>query len=78
MVVSSGLSLAFMVIGLLAAVFALVVVWRRSAGTPAVPGSTSRLDLSIVKSRLCQNRGCVVEKNLTLNRYLFSKLSERF
>ena len=27
---SSGLSLAFMVIGLLAVVFALVVVWRRA------------------------------------------------
>ena len=38
---NSGLSLAFMVIGLLAAVFALVVVWRRSAGTPVVPGNTS-------------------------------------
>jgi ribonuclease Y len=37
--VNSGLSLAFMVIGLLAAVFALVVVWRRSTGTSAVPGS---------------------------------------
>jgi ribonucrease Y len=32
--VSSGLSLAFMVIGLLAVVFALVVVWRRTATTP--------------------------------------------
>jgi ribonucrease Y len=30
--VSSGLSLAFMVIGLLAVVFALVVVWRRTPG----------------------------------------------
>jgi ribonuclease Y len=38
--VNSGLSLAFMVIGLLAAVFALVVVWRRSSGISAVPGST--------------------------------------
>ena len=34
MTVSSGLSLAFMVIGLLAVVFALVVVWRRTAATP--------------------------------------------
>jgi ribonucrease Y len=35
--VSSGLSLAFMVIGLLAVVFALVVVWRRtSATTPSL------------------------------------------
>jgi ribonucrease Y len=32
--VSSGLSLAFMVIGLLAVVFALVVVWRRTPGSP--------------------------------------------
>ena len=39
---SSGLSLAFMVIGLLAVVFALVVVWRRTANTPAVaPGLTT-------------------------------------
>jgi flagellar motility protein MotE (MotC chaperone) len=39
--VSSGLSLAFMVIGLLAVVFALVVVWRK-ANTPAVaPGQTA-------------------------------------
>ena len=38
----SGLSLAFMVIGLLAVVFALVVVWRRTANTPAVtPGQTA-------------------------------------
>src|SRR5580700_5580925 len=35
--VSSGLSLAFMVIGLLAVVFALVVVWRRTPGTPRAP-----------------------------------------
>ena len=35
--VSSGLSLAFMVIGLLAVVFALVVVWRRTPGTPQSP-----------------------------------------
>ena len=34
MTVSSGLSLAFMVVGLLAVVFALVVVWRRTANTP--------------------------------------------
>jgi ribonucrease Y len=40
--VSSGVSLAFMVIGLLALVFALVVVWRRTANTPAVAqGRTS-------------------------------------
>jgi ribonucrease Y len=40
--VSSGLSLAFMVIGLLAVVFALVVVWRRTASPPAVaPGQTA-------------------------------------
>jgi ribonucrease Y len=35
--VSSGLSLAFMVIGLLAVVFALVVVWRRTPDTPRSP-----------------------------------------
>jgi len=40
--VSSGLSLAFMVIGLLAVVFALVVVWRRTASPPAVaPGQAA-------------------------------------
>ncbi len=36
MAVSSGLSLAF-IIGLLAVVFALVVVWRRTPGTPRAP-----------------------------------------
>jgi ribonuclease Y len=35
--VSSGLSLAFMVIGLLAAVFALVVVWRRTPNGTRTP-----------------------------------------
>jgi len=35
--VSSGLSLAFMVIGLLAVVFALVVVWRRTPGATRTP-----------------------------------------
>ena len=48
MAVSSGLSLAFMVIGLLAVVFALVVVWRRTPGTPrsplAQPADRSQLD----------------------------------
>ena len=46
--VSSGLSLAFMVIGLLAVVFALVVVWRRTPNatrTPlAQPADRSQLD----------------------------------
>ena len=41
MTVSSGLSLAFMVIGLLAVVFALVVIWRRN---PATPGLTQAQD----------------------------------
>ena len=48
MAVSSGLSLAFMVIGLLAVVFALVVVWRRTPNatrTPlAQPADRSQLD----------------------------------
>ena len=48
MAVSSGLSLAFMVIGLLAVVFALVVVWRRTPGTSrsplAQPADRSQLD----------------------------------
>jgi type VI protein secretion system component VasK len=35
--VSSGLSLAFMVIGLLAVVFALVVVWRRTPDSGRTP-----------------------------------------
>jgi ribonucrease Y len=44
--VSSGLSLAFMVIGLLAVVFALVVVWRRTANPPkALPQSQDRTQL---------------------------------
>jgi ribonuclease Y len=38
--VSSGLSLAFMVIGLLAVIFALGVVWRRTANAP---GDTAQL-----------------------------------
>ena len=37
MAVSSGLSLAFMVIGLLAVVFALVVVWRRTPNAARTP-----------------------------------------
>ena len=37
MAVSSGLSLAFMVIGLLAVVFALVVVWRRTPNASRAP-----------------------------------------
>ena len=37
MAVSSGLSLAFMVIGLLAVVFALVVVWRRTPNATRTP-----------------------------------------
>ena len=37
MAVSSGLSLAFMVIGLLAVVFALVVVWRRTPNASRSP-----------------------------------------
>ncbi len=48
MAVSSGLSLAFMVIGLLAVVFALVVVWRRTPNATRAPLSqtadTSQLD----------------------------------
>ena len=45
MAVSSGLSLAFMVIGLLAVVFALVVVWRRASGTPKIqPADRSQLN----------------------------------
>jgi ribonucrease Y len=42
--VSSGLSLAFMVIGLLAVVFALVVVWRRTA-TTGIPPSKQNVAL---------------------------------
>ena len=46
MTVSSGLSLAFMVIGLLAVVFALVVVWRRTTtpGTPSLPQAQTAQD----------------------------------
>jgi len=39
--VSGGITLAFMVIGLLATVFALVIVFRRSSGTPKVPAGTA-------------------------------------
>ena len=49
MTVSSGLSLAFMVIGLLAVVFALVVVWRRTPGAAKVqPGNADRSQLDSV------------------------------
>jgi ribonucrease Y len=49
--VSSGLSLAFMVIGLLAVVFALVVVWRRAPGTPKLqPGTADRDQLESAAS----------------------------
>ena len=48
MAVSSGLSLAFMVIGLLAVVFALVVVWRRTPNSTKTPlaqtADSSQLD----------------------------------
>ncbi len=48
MAVSSGLSLAFMVIGLLAVVFALVVVWRRTPNATRTPlaqtADSSQLD----------------------------------
>ena len=48
MAVSSGLSLAFMVIGLLAVVFALVVVWRRTPNATRTPltqtSDSSQLD----------------------------------
>jgi ribonucrease Y len=45
--VSSGLSLAFMVIGLLAVVFALVVVWRRTPATtsPKLASAADRAQL---------------------------------
>ena len=38
---SGGIALAFMVIGLLATVFALVIVFRRSSGTPKVPAGAA-------------------------------------
>ena len=42
MTVSSGLSLAFMVIGLLAVIFAFGVVWRRTASTPRDAGQLTQ------------------------------------
>jgi ribonucrease Y len=45
--VSSGVSLAFMVIGLLAVVFALVVVWRRSPNTPGTSIDAAARDQAI-------------------------------
>jgi ribonuclease Y len=42
--VSSGLSLAFMVIGLLAVIFAFGVVWRRTASTPRDAGQLTQAD----------------------------------
>ena len=51
---SSGLSLAFMVIGLLAVVFALVVVWRRTATTPRPQLATAR---RLVEQKMAGTRG---------------------
>src|SRR5437763_14425823 len=48
--VSSGLSLAFMVIGLLAVVFALVVVWRRAPGTTKAQLTADRSQLDSATS----------------------------
>ena len=49
MTVSSGLSLAFIVIVLLAVIFALVVVWRRTPSAPKVqPGNADRSQLDSV------------------------------
>ncbi len=45
---SGGIALAFMVIGLLATVFALVIVFRRSSGTPKVPAGTAPPGVSSV------------------------------
>ncbi len=44
MAVSSGLSLAFMVIGLLAVIFALGVVWRRTASAPREAAQLTQAD----------------------------------
>jgi len=44
--VSSGLSLAFMVIGLLAVVFAFGVVWRRTSSAPRVTAEIAQADRS--------------------------------
>src|ERR1700761_1427247 len=61
--VSSGVSLAFMVIGLLAVVFALVVVWRRSPNAsrtplpaPADQGQAERSQLEAVSAEAEQIR----------------------
>ena len=45
---SSGLSLAFMVVGLLAVVLAFGVVWRRTASTPADAGQLSAADRDLL------------------------------
>ncbi len=46
MTVSSGLSLAFMVIGLLAVIFAFGVVWRRTATAPRDTAQVAQVDQS--------------------------------
>ena len=42
---SSGLALAFMVIGLLAVVFAVVVLWRRTPATPSLSQAQDPIQL---------------------------------
>jgi len=54
--VSSGLSLAFMVIGLLAVVFALWIVWRRTASTPKNVAQADRSQLDQVTQEAEQLR----------------------
>jgi len=58
--VSSGLSLAFMVIGLLAVVFALVVVWRRTPNAGRAPlaqtADRSQLDSAATEAEHIRTR----------------------
>ena len=57
---SSGLSLAFMVIGLLAVVFALIVVWRRTPNATKTPlaqtADRSQLDSATTEAEHIRTR----------------------
>jgi ribonucrease Y len=60
--VSSGLSLAFMVIGLLAVVFALVVVWRRTPATTSPTLTKDTQETEHIRARAETEAAGIVER----------------
>jgi ribonucrease Y len=60
--VSSGLSLAFMVIGLLAVVFALVVVWRRTPATASLSLTKDTQETEHIRARAETEAAGIVER----------------